>query len=122
MTIVVIGGNGLIGKKLVNDLRRQSQRVLAASRSTGVDAFTGKGLDQALTGAEVVVDVANAPSWEDAAVLQFFETVGRWRPSPQAVARQSPLEPTSPCLTTSRLWSARSNSDGVARTSSCTMH
>jgi len=77
MKIVVIGGSGLIGKKLVNDLRRQGHEVVAASPSTGVNAVTGEGLAEALTGAQVVVDVANAPSWEDKAVLKFFETSSR---------------------------------------------
>lgn len=77
MKIVVIGGTGLIGKKVVSNLRQQGHDVTAASPSTGVDTITGKGLAQALTGAQVVVDVANAPVWEDAAVLAFFETSGR---------------------------------------------
>ena len=75
--IVVIGGSGLIGTKLVNDLRQQGHEVVAASPSTGVNTITGKGLADALKGAQVVVDVANAPSWEDKAVLEFFETSGR---------------------------------------------
>jgi uncharacterized protein YbjT (DUF2867 family) len=77
MTIVVIGGSGLIGKKLVKNLRQQGQEVVAASPSSGVNTVTGEGLAQALDGAQVVVDVANAPSWEDNAVLAFFETSGR---------------------------------------------
>jgi uncharacterized protein YbjT (DUF2867 family) len=77
MKIVVIGGSGLIGKKLVNKLRESGQEALAASRSTGVNTVTGEGLAQALAGAQVVVDVANAPDWEDHAVLAFFETSGR---------------------------------------------
>jgi uncharacterized protein YbjT (DUF2867 family) len=77
MKIVVIGGSGLIGKKLVNNLRRNGREVVAASRSSGVDALTGEGLAEALAGAQVVVDVANSPSFEDAAVLEFFETSGR---------------------------------------------
>jgi uncharacterized protein YbjT (DUF2867 family) len=75
--IVVIGGSGLIGTKLVNNLRQRGHEVVAASPSSGVNAFTGEGLAEALTGAQVVVDVANAPSWEDKAVLEFFETAGR---------------------------------------------
>jgi uncharacterized protein YbjT (DUF2867 family) len=74
--IVVIGGTGLIGTKLVNNLRHRGQEVVAASPKSGVNTFTGKGLAEVLTGAEVVVDVANAPSWEDTAVLEFFETAG----------------------------------------------
>src|SRR5437660_12454973 len=77
MKIVVIGGTGLIGTKLVNNLRHRGQEVVAASPSSGVNTFTGDGLAEALTGAQVVVDVANAPSWEDKAVLEFFETAGR---------------------------------------------
>jgi uncharacterized protein YbjT (DUF2867 family) len=77
MKIVVIGGTGLIGTKVVNNLRHRGQEVVAASPSKGVNTFTGEGLAEALTGAQVVVDVANAPSWEDKAVLEFFETTGR---------------------------------------------
>ena len=77
MKIVVIGGSGLIGKKLVQNLRQKGHEVVAASPSSGVNAVTGEGLAEALAGAGVVVDVANAPSWEDAAVLNFFETSGR---------------------------------------------
>jgi uncharacterized protein YbjT (DUF2867 family) len=77
MKIVVIGGSGLIGKKVVINLRQHGHEVLAASPSSGVNTVTGEGLAQALDGAGVVVDVANAPSWEDNAVLAFFETSGR---------------------------------------------
>jgi uncharacterized protein YbjT (DUF2867 family) len=77
MKIVVIGGSGLIGKKVVTNLRQRGHDVVAASPSSGVNAVTGEGLAQALAGAQVVVDVANAPSWEDNAVLAFFETSGR---------------------------------------------
>jgi len=77
MKIVVIGGTGLIGTKLVNNLRRRGHEVLAASPKSGVNTFTGEGLAEALTGAQVVVDVANAPSWEDKAVMEFFQTAGR---------------------------------------------
>jgi uncharacterized protein YbjT (DUF2867 family) len=77
MKIVVIGGTGLIGTKLVNNLRRRGHEVLAASPKSGVDTFTSEGLAEALTGAQVVVDVANAPSWEDKAVMEFFQTAGR---------------------------------------------
>jgi uncharacterized protein YbjT (DUF2867 family) len=77
MKIVVIGGSGLIGKKTVLILRQRGHEVVAASPSTGVNAVTGEGLAQALASARVVVDVANAPSWEDKAVLAFFETSGR---------------------------------------------
>lgn len=77
MKIVVIGGSGLIGSKLVKKLREAGHEALAASPNSGVDTITGAGLDAALAGAEVVVDVANSPSFEDAAVLAFFETSGR---------------------------------------------
>src|SRR5437660_10284574 len=77
MKIVVIGGSGLIGKKVVTNLRPHGHEVVAASPSSGVNTVTGEGLAQALAGAQVVVDVANAPSWEDNAVLAFFETSGR---------------------------------------------
>src|SRR6476469_4570066 len=77
MKIVVIGGSGLIGKKVVTNLRQHGHGVVAASPSSGVNTVTGEGLAQAIAGAQVVVDVANAPSWEDNAVLAFFETSGR---------------------------------------------
>ena len=77
MKIVVIGGTGLIGSKLVEKLREDGHEPLAASPDTGVNALTGEGLTEALAGAKVVVDVANAPAWEDAAVLDFFQTSSR---------------------------------------------
>jgi uncharacterized protein YbjT (DUF2867 family) len=77
MKIVVIGGTGLIGTKLVNNLRQCGQEVVAASPSSGVDTFTGEGLAEALAGVQVVVDLANAPVWEDKAVMEFFQTAGR---------------------------------------------
>jgi uncharacterized protein YbjT (DUF2867 family) len=77
MKIVVIGGTGLIGKKVVTNLCQQGHEVVAAAPSSGVNTITGEGLAQALAGAQVVVDVANAPSWESNAVLAFFETSGR---------------------------------------------
>src|SRR5262245_8307966 len=77
MKIVVIGGTGLIGAKLVKNLKHQGHEVVAAGPSSGVSTITGEGLAEALKGAQVVVDVANAPSWEDKAVLEFFETSGR---------------------------------------------
>ena len=77
MKIVVIGGGGLIGKKLVKDLRQQGHDVQAASPSTGVNTVTGEGLVKALAGAQIVVDVANSPSFEETAALEFFNTGGR---------------------------------------------
>jgi uncharacterized protein YbjT (DUF2867 family) len=77
LKIVVIGGSGLIGSKVVKNLLQEGHEVVAASPSTGVNTITGEGLAEALAGARVVVDVANAPSWEDQAVLEFFETSGR---------------------------------------------
>ncbi|SEL40207.1 SDR family oxidoreductase [Nitrosovibrio tenuis] len=76
MKIVVIGGTGLIGTKLVNKLRQHGHEVVAASPASGVNTITGEGLAEALAGAQVVVDVANSPSFEDKAVLEFFETSG----------------------------------------------
>ena len=77
MKIVVIGGTGLIGSKLVKRLREKGHEALAASPSSGVNTITGEGLREALAGAQVVVDLANAPAWEDKAVLEFFQTSGR---------------------------------------------
>lgn len=77
MKIVVIGGTGLIGRQLVPLLQQRGHEVLAASPNTGVNIPTGEGLAAALAGAQVVVDVANSPSFEDAAVLDFFRTSGR---------------------------------------------
>src|SRR5436853_3936862 len=77
MKIVVIGGSGLIGSRLVNKLRESGHEAVAASPSAGVNTLTGEGLAEALKGASVVVDVSNSPSWEDAAVLKFFETSTR---------------------------------------------
>src|SRR5260221_4030924 len=77
MKIIVIGGTGLIGTKVVKNLRDKGHEVVAASPSKGINSVTGEGLAEALVGAQVVVDVANAPSWEDKAVLEFFETSGR---------------------------------------------
>jgi uncharacterized protein YbjT (DUF2867 family) len=74
MKIVVIGGTGLIGSKLIENLREDGHEPLAASPDTGVNALTGEGLAEALEGAQVVVDVANAPAWDDQAVLDFFKT------------------------------------------------
>src|SRR5216110_4128146 len=77
MKIVVIGGTGLIGSKLVKKLREHGHEAVAAAPNTGVNTLTGEGLAEVLKGAAVVVDVSNSPSWEDAAVLKFFETSTR---------------------------------------------
>ena len=77
MKIVVVGGTGLIGSRLVEKLRGLGHEVVAAAPSTGVNSITGEGLADALKEASVVVDVTNSPSWEDAAVLKFFETSTR---------------------------------------------
>jgi uncharacterized protein YbjT (DUF2867 family) len=76
MKIVVIGGTGLIGTKVVDLLRGRGHEVVAASPNTGVNTLTGEGLREAMAGARVVVDVANSPSFEDRAVMEFFETSG----------------------------------------------
>jgi uncharacterized protein YbjT (DUF2867 family) len=77
MKIVVIGGSGLIGSHLVPKLREHGHEAIAASPNSGVNSVTGEGLEGALRGASVVVDVSNAPSWEDTAVMKFFETSTR---------------------------------------------
>src|SRR6266481_4631743 len=77
MKIVIVGGTGLIGSKLVNQLRERGHEAVAAAPNTGVNSITGEGLADALKGASAVVDVTNSPSWEDAAVLKFFETSTR---------------------------------------------
>src|SRR5262245_36368320 len=86
MKIVVIGGSGLIGSKVVKNLRAQGYDAVAASPASGVNTITGQGLTEVLNGASVVVDVANAPSWEDAAVMTFFETSTRNLLAGEAVA------------------------------------
>ena len=77
MKIVVIGGSGLIGSRVVPQLREHGHEAIDASPKSGVNSITGQGLAEALKGASVVVDVSNAPSWEDAAVMAFFETSTR---------------------------------------------
>ena len=76
MKIVIIGGTGLIGSKLTSKLRRLGHEVIAASPASGINTITGEGLNEALKGAEVVVDLANSPSFEDKAVMEFFQTAG----------------------------------------------
>jgi uncharacterized protein YbjT (DUF2867 family) len=87
MKIVVIGGTGLIGSKLVNKLREHGHEPVAAAPNTGVNTLTGDGLAEALQGASVVVDVSNSPDWKDAAVLKFFETSTRNLLSYEAAAK-----------------------------------
>ena len=77
MKIVVIGGTGLIGSKTVAILRQGGHEVVAASPKSGINTITGEGLKEAMAGAQVVIDLANSPSFEDKAVLEFFETSGR---------------------------------------------
>src|SRR5258706_11355751 len=77
MKIVVIGGTGLIGSKTVAILRQGGHEVVAASPNTGVNTITGQGLKEAMAGTQVVIDLANSPSFEDRAVLEFFEASGR---------------------------------------------
>src|SRR5215813_9280378 len=77
MKIVVIGGTGLIGSKTVAILRQRGHEVVAASPQSGINSITGEGLNEAMAGAQVVIDLANSPSFEDKAVLEFFETSGR---------------------------------------------
>src|ERR1700704_4399022 len=77
MKIVIIGGTGLIGSKTGPILRQSGHEVVAASPNTGVNTITGEGLKEAMSGPQVVIDLANSPSFEDKAVLEFFETSGR---------------------------------------------
>jgi len=77
MKIVVIGGTGLVGSKVVSNLRQKGHEVIAAAPNTGVNTITGEGLTEALAGAQIVIDVANSPSFADEAVLNFFKTAGR---------------------------------------------
>src|SRR5947199_866243 len=86
MKIVVIGGTGLIGSKTVATLRQGGHEVVAASPQSGINTITGEGLKEAMAGAQVVVDLANSPSFEDKAVLEFFETSGRNLLAAEAVA------------------------------------
>src|SRR5260370_33737955 len=90
MKSVVSGGPGLIGSKLIKKLRADGHDPLAASPDTGVDIITGKGLAEALVGAQVVVDVSNAPDWDDAAVMGFFQTSARNIIAAETAARGRP--------------------------------
>ena len=84
MKIVVIGGTGLIGSKTVAILRQRGHEVVAASPQSGINTITGEGLKEAMAGAQVVIDLANSPSFEDKAVLEFFETAGQVVRDPDA--------------------------------------
>src|SRR5262245_38122851 len=86
MKIIVIGGTGLIGSKVVANLKQKGHEALAAAPNTGVNTITGEGLKKAMSDTQVVVDVANSPSFEDKAVLEFFETAGRNRRAAEAAA------------------------------------
>jgi uncharacterized protein YbjT (DUF2867 family) len=77
MKIVVVGGTGLVGSKVVEKLKQKGHEVVAAAPNTGVNTITGEGLKEATAGAQVVIDLENSPSFEDKAVLEFFETAGR---------------------------------------------
>ncbi|HEY2592102.1 MAG TPA: SDR family oxidoreductase, partial [Steroidobacteraceae bacterium] len=86
MRIVVVGGTGLIGSKVVQKLKQKGHETIAAAPNTGINTITGEGLKEALVGAQVVIDLANSPSFEDKAVLEFFETSGRNLLAAEAVA------------------------------------
>ena len=86
MKVVVIGGSGLIGSKVVNNVLQRGHTVVAASPASGVNTITGEGLAEALAGAQVVVDVSNSPAFDDEAVLQFFQTSGHNLLAAEAVA------------------------------------
>jgi uncharacterized protein YbjT (DUF2867 family) len=87
MRIVVIGGTGLIGSKTVGILRQGGHEVVAASPKSGINSITGEGLEEAMAGTQVVIDLANSPSFEDRAVLEFFKTSGRNILAAEATAR-----------------------------------
>ena len=86
MKILVIGGTGLIGSKVIEKLRQKGHQAIAGAPSTGVNTITGEGVKEAVAGAQVVIDLANAPSFEDKAVLEFFETSGRHLLAAEAAA------------------------------------
>src|SRR3954447_4502881 len=86
MKIVVIGGTGLIGSKVIEKLKQNGHQAIAATPKTGVNTITGEGLKEAVAGAQVVIDLANSPSFEDKAVLKLFETSGRNLLAAEAVA------------------------------------
>ena len=116
MKIVVIGGTGLIGSKLVEKLSADGHDALAASPDTGVNTLTGEGLAEALEGAAVVVDVANAPVWDDAAVLDFFQTTSR-NVARRSSSSSSAVSPTRASRTTLSTWHPCSSSRSRQTTS-----
>ena len=77
MKVVVVGGTGLIGSRVIEQLKQKGHEAIAAAPNTGVNTITGEGLKEAMAGAQVVIDLANSPSFKDKAVLEFFETSGR---------------------------------------------
>ena len=107
MKIVVIGGTGLIGSKAVEKLKQKGHEAIAAAPNTGVNTITGEGLKEALAGAQVVIDLANAPSWEDKAVLTFL----RRRPQPASgtMSRYPSSEPTGATMAISAPRSPKRN-------------
>ena len=116
MKIVVIGGTGLIGSKTVAILRQVGHEIVAASPQSGVNSITGEGLKEAMAGAQVVIDLANSPSFEDKAVLEFFETSGRNLLAAEAAAaasgtmsRYPSSEPTGPTMAISAPRSPKRN-------------
>ena len=115
MKIVVIGGSGLIGSKTVAILRRGGHEVVAASPNTGVNTITGEGLKQAMAGTQVVIDLANSPSFEDKAVLEFFRppaaTFSRRRPQRASgtMSHYPSSEPTGPTMAISAPRSPKRN-------------
>ena len=115
MKIVVNGGTGLIGSKTVGILRQGGHDVVPASPNTGVNTITGEGLKEAMAGAQVVIDLANSPSFEDKAVLEFFETSGRNLLAAEAAAgvrhmsRYPSSEPTGATMAISAPRSPRRN-------------
>src|SRR5436190_23036598 len=116
MKIVVIGGTGLIGSQTVAILRQGGHEVVAASPKEGINTITGEGLKEAMAGTQVVIDVANSPSFEDRAVLEFFETSGRnflgrrpQRPVSGTTSRYPLSELTGPTMVIFALRSRRRN-------------
>src|SRR5262249_56934480 len=99
MKIVVIGGTGLIGSKTVTILRQRGHEVVAGSPQNGINSITGEGLKAAMAGTQVVIDLANSPSFEDKAVLDFFETSGRNLLAAEAAAGGPPPVPLSTVAT-----------------------